>query len=277
MTPENPNREYYPALDVLRGIAILLVIAYHNFDFLPFFKFGYLGVDLFFVLSGFLITDILLKTRNEKNWLQNFYARRIFRIFPLYYLSLFIVLYIIPHITHVNIGYYQQHQVWLWLYLQNWLYITNVSNHTHLLHHFWSLAIEEQFYLFWPLIFLFVKNRKIILMIALLLLAAVVLSRLFIYLHDKHNFLFTITYTFTRIDGILIGSSIALIHSVNANWIKNHVKMILFLLIAMNVVYLSMRWILPAFHDFPYIPFLGIPSFAALFGLVIYYSARVFH
>src|SRR5512144_2577839 len=85
MKPTTSTRSYYPALDGLRGIAIILVICCHNFDFIPYLRFGWIGVDLFFVLSGFLITDILLQTRDDKNYLQNFYLRRILRIFPLYY------------------------------------------------------------------------------------------------------------------------------------------------------------------------------------------------
>src|SRR5436190_6342563 len=95
MTTANPTSRHYPALDGLRGIAILLVVLLHNFGFMNYFFFGWLGVDLFFVLSGFLITNILLNTLGEPNFLKNFYLRRILRIFPLYYLILIICLFII--------------------------------------------------------------------------------------------------------------------------------------------------------------------------------------
>jgi hypothetical protein len=80
--PASHNRIYYPELDGLRGIAILLVIVFHNFGFINYFSFGWLGVDLFFVLSGFLITDILLRTADQPNYLKNFYIRRALRIAP---------------------------------------------------------------------------------------------------------------------------------------------------------------------------------------------------
>ena len=112
MTQDNANRSYYPALDGLRGVAILMVVLLHNFGFMSYFFFGWLGVDLFFVLSGFLITDILLKTLGQPNFLRNFYMRRILRIFPLFYLILIICFFILPQFKglDLDLSYYTNHQ-----------------------------------------------------------------------------------------------------------------------------------------------------------------------
>src|SRR5436189_508497 len=113
MTEIKTDRQHYPALDGVRGIAILLVVFFHNFRFLNYFFFGWLGVDLFFVLSGFLITDILLQTVNKPRFLQKFYTRRVLRIFPLFYLAIIVCLYILPRIQsiHLHVVYYQENQV----------------------------------------------------------------------------------------------------------------------------------------------------------------------
>src|SRR5215213_9370124 len=98
------NRAYYPSLDGLRGVASLLVVIYHNFGFINhYFFFGWLGLDIFFVLSGFLITDILLTTLNTKHYLRNFYVRRTLRVFPLYYASLILFLIVLPEIPNLPI------------------------------------------------------------------------------------------------------------------------------------------------------------------------------
>jgi peptidoglycan/LPS O-acetylase OafA/YrhL len=90
----------------MRGLAILLVIFYHNFGFINYFFFGWLGVDLFFVLSGFLITNILIGTPTQPGFLKKFYIRRTLRIFPLYYLTLVIFFILVPifkiHIEGLN-------------------------------------------------------------------------------------------------------------------------------------------------------------------------------
>src|SRR5215510_2969307 len=96
MTELTAKRSYYPALDGLRGLAILLVVFYHNFDFISYSVFGWIGVDLFFVLSGYLITTILLNSLKHPGYLQNFFSKRVLRIFPLYYSCLIIFLIILP-------------------------------------------------------------------------------------------------------------------------------------------------------------------------------------
>ena len=73
MTAITPQRPHFPALDGLRGLAILLVVLYHNFGFIPQSYFGWLGVDLFFVLSGFLITNILIDEQQNPGFLKKFY------------------------------------------------------------------------------------------------------------------------------------------------------------------------------------------------------------
>src|SRR5438046_10752578 len=99
MTEPTADRPHYPSLDGLRGLAILLVLIYHNFEYTNYFFFGWVGVDLFFVLSGFLITDILLDDLGQNNFLGRFYLRRILIIFPLYYFALTICLFVFPFIN----------------------------------------------------------------------------------------------------------------------------------------------------------------------------------
>lgn len=169
-----PPPPHLPALDGLRGGAVLLVIAYHA-THLPvaesFFArlfaaatgMMWIGVDLFFVLSGFLITRILLATRDSPRYFRSFYARRTLRIFPLYYgvlIGLFVALPIAtwlvggPLASVLASESYQRlqsHQPWLWTYTQNFLQARGPSQLPGL-GHFWSLAVEEQFYLIWPTI-----------------------------------------------------------------------------------------------------------------------------
>jgi peptidoglycan/LPS O-acetylase OafA/YrhL len=163
---EIPHVGHIAALDGLRGLAILMVMLFHQADFVaatPFQRVaavaigqGQAGVDLFFVLSGFLITGILVESRGSPRYYRNFYARRFLRIFPLYYAVLFAAFVIIPHwlpslqkakwshATGVN-------QLWYWSYLSNWYIAIWTAGPTHgMVDLSWSLSIEEQFYLAWP-------------------------------------------------------------------------------------------------------------------------------
>jgi peptidoglycan/LPS O-acetylase OafA/YrhL len=162
------HQGFIPALDGLRGIAILLVLFHHVTIYRPDSGMdgwiatlplsGWWGVDLFFVLSGFLITGILLDSRNSKNYYSSFYARRALRIFPLYYLILLlglVVLPLFPELHRVIVGPYDVPPK-----LPYWLYLTNFSIADRGMVHgwldvAWSLAIEEQFYIVWaPVVFL---------------------------------------------------------------------------------------------------------------------------
>lgn len=117
--------------------------------------YGLLGVDLFFVLSGFLITGLLIRAKGRPNYFRNFYARRTLRIFPLYYGVLAGLFLILPRLTTVTpmLAEAAKHQAWLWTYTSNF-YLAYVSDWNTLtyVNHFWSLAVEEHFYLLWPLV-----------------------------------------------------------------------------------------------------------------------------
>ncbi len=275
MNIENPNpalsqagRLHYPALDGLRGLAILLVVVYHNFGFINVFFFGWLGVDLFFVLSGFLITDILLKTVGKKGYLKNFYIRRVLRIFPLYYLCLILFLIVLPKTNlQLDVQYYIDHQVWLWTYLENWIYTFQSPGHTNALNHLWSLAVEEQFYLLWPLAILLIRKPRLLLIFISLVLVAVLGLRLLVWMNHISDLAYFNLYTFTRIDGICIGCMIALLQRVNSNFLQRNKAMIVLFFAGLNFgfFFVNRRYQ----FTFPYLALVGYTTFAMMFGLLV--------
>jgi peptidoglycan/LPS O-acetylase OafA/YrhL len=144
-----------PELDSLRGVAVLLVVFYHGFFwsnnlagltgaarlFVNLTRFGWLGVNLFFVLSGFLITGILVDSRNKELYYRRFYVRRALRILPAFYAVLFI-LTLMP-------GQNGRYLILSFFYLSNFAPLFAIPMTYAML---WSLAVEEHFYLVWPLI-----------------------------------------------------------------------------------------------------------------------------
>jgi peptidoglycan/LPS O-acetylase OafA/YrhL len=270
MTAVEPNRSYYPALDGLRGVAILLVVLYHNFGFIKQSFFGWLGVDLFFVLSGFLITDILLKTLGQANYLRNFYLRRILRIFPLYYLTLVLFLFVLPPLTSEKIEwtYYQENQGYFWIYLQNWLFIFRNPANADILNHYWSLAVEEQFYIFWPLVVLLLKKTRWLLIFISLLLLSLVLFRFLLWILEIENIAYYNLYTFTRIDGICIGCIVALLVHMNFTIIRRYTTGIVLAFALINFGF----YFFNRFYDFsfPYLALVGYSTFGMMFGLLVY-------
>ncbi|BAY21833.1 acyltransferase 3 [Calothrix sp. NIES-2100] len=204
----NQKITYIHALDGLRGIASLMVMFFH-FHWQPFSSFlskvavfGQTGVDLFFVLSGFLITRILIFTKTEKKYFTNFYIRRALRIFPLYYGFLILAYFILPLF---KIGHTPplSHQIWYYLYMQNIpSTFTTLPSSGPL--HFWSLAVEEHFYLFWPLLVYFLPRMHLIWASLGIILLSVVI-RIILVNFDIGVFYFTLC----RFDALAIGSLLA--------------------------------------------------------------------
>jgi len=152
--------KYYPKINGLRFIAIFLVLLEHFAPFIgrPFLS-GFYGVDLFFVISGFLVTLVLLKTKDKsfrKNYF-HFIGRRTLRIFPIYYLTILILFLI-------NAPYIHYFLPSLLTYTFNYTIATKTQLQMPM-GPFWSLCVEEQFYLFWPFIVLSLKNKPRILLL----------------------------------------------------------------------------------------------------------------
>ena len=155
-----------PAIDGLRGLAVIGVLLFHLG--IPKCSLGWVGVELFFVISGFLITRILLNTRQDQSYFKNFYARRTLRIFPIYYLVVItytaVVLFLSAGDLHSLPLYY--------VYLQTIPQLRSQFSVVPMLGHTWTLAIEEQFYLIWPLMVFLLKGRKLLIVIILMIFVA---------------------------------------------------------------------------------------------------------
>src|SRR5205807_416466 len=144
--------------------ALLLVMFSHSGYFLQagpltaLGRFGWIGVDLFFVLSGFLITGILLDTRERPRYFLNFYARRALRIWPLYYAVIAFTYLAVPRLGGDRLGLRLDFPWWIYgFYMVNLLSDWGVT----ILGGLWSLAIEEQFYLVWPVVAALLNRNRL--------------------------------------------------------------------------------------------------------------------
>jgi peptidoglycan/LPS O-acetylase OafA/YrhL len=201
---------HVPSLDGVRGLAIVLVLAFHAWPS-QWTSFGWMGVDLFFVLSGFLITGILADGRDTAHRARTFYIRRILRIMPLYYAVLILMFMVLPLVYRPTDLVYAQlshDQVWYWTYTSNWLLGLQIPPHFNYMNHFWSLAVEEQFYLVWPLV-VWHTSRKTALRIALCAIAGALLCRI-VLAGAGVWWLATYFITPCRLDALGVGSVIAL-------------------------------------------------------------------
>jgi peptidoglycan/LPS O-acetylase OafA/YrhL len=203
-----------PQLDAIRGLAVLWVLL-HNTDVDPSLHLrlisvnGWMGVDLFFVLSGLLITGILLDTKQSEGYFRNFYARRCLRIWPLYYSLLVFMFVIVPFLrpSEAHTVFDVRSSPW-WsfpLFLQNFL-VPIPTSATGLLGVTWSLAVEEQFYLVWPLIVRFC-SEALLRKIAITVICLSPALRLYLSLHQVNIY----SNTFCRLDGLMAGALLAVV------------------------------------------------------------------
>lgn len=209
-------KRYIPQLDGVRGLAILLVISFHYFGYMPLFSFGWCGVDLFFVLSGYLITSRLIASQKEKNHLKKFYINRALRILPLYYLTLILFYagfnFLVKKENFYLFDFYNYNWAGFAFFFQNWTLIFYHGVKENFLDHFWSLAIEEQFYLVWPFfLYLFWQKRWFYKMI-FIIVVLIITTRTFIYMHypDWSEYRYYYYHTFCRMDAFLIGGCLLL-------------------------------------------------------------------
>lgn len=208
-------------LDGLRGVAILCVMIWHfvNHDspLVQAVQWGWVGVRLFFVLSGFLITGILLRARQQLQstnqsagrTLRNFYYRRFLRIFPVYYVFIF-ALFVMHPVMRQNIA-------WFVTYLQNMMFA--IDGEFSVGAHLWTLAVEEQFYLVWPCLMLFLPQRWLLPACVLAILLGP-LSRLACLLAGWSSFS-AMLLTSSNMDTLAMGSILAmLVFSANATTVN---------------------------------------------------------
>ena len=207
------ERLYQPALDGIRGVAIVWVVFHNATDraygrahglsylLMAFANTGWIGVQLFFALSGFLITAGLLATQRNPHYLRDFYAKRALRILPLYYSVLIGFLLVWPAISSVS-PLRTDGQWALWTFVSNWTHVVPYG-----FAHFWSLAIEEQFYLLWPFVVgHLVPRRLLVACVAIALGSLLVRAGLSICGADWWSIY---TNTACRMDALALGSAVA--------------------------------------------------------------------
>src|SRR5579863_2675550 len=171
---------------------------------------GWSGVDLFFVLSGFLITGILIDTKEAENYFSSFYPRRILRIFPLYYTVLSFIV-ILAHVLHRasfdQIMAKPSDQIFYFFYLNNWMILLKDTWHPNIIGHFWSLAVEEQFYLLWPMCVWLTPKRSLLRLAATGCVVALILRIGLVAAYGPSQAI--VQNTFARMDALLAGACCA--------------------------------------------------------------------
>jgi peptidoglycan/LPS O-acetylase OafA/YrhL len=216
------SEQKVPELDGVRGFALVMVMAYHCLYFettgpvsslIDFLRgYGWIALDLFFVLSGYLITGILLDMRGTRNRFRNFYARRALRILPLYYLALLLFFNLLPFAVSGRIAdaltAQGADQAYYWLYVQNWLFAWRGNWPVPPdINHLWSLNVEEQFYLVWPLV-VYGMGRVSMMRLCVVFMVACLIGRIWLAMQDA-TWVTIYVSTPTRMDALAVGSWLA--------------------------------------------------------------------
>jgi peptidoglycan/LPS O-acetylase OafA/YrhL len=275
------QQSYLPCLEGIRGYGFLLVFCAHYFS--PY-QLGHPGtvrfklltaiqslaifaVPAFFVLSGYLIGAILYDTRNREGYFKVFYYRRILRVFPVYYLTLLAIacFYAIGGFSFVADYHFWIH----FLYIQNLsLHYPPVHNDPVNLIHFWSLAVEEQFYLVWPLIVWLFPDRRKLIGIASALIACSFIVRLAapLFLYSP---MVVQWYTPTRVDAILMGVVLALMrHDASFERIKPFAKWIVLSGVAAAFLVANEPWVKTYRAENFWIPLVNVVALALIVAVL---------
>ncbi len=221
---EVTSKLFYPALEGFRGVAVVMVlishfIIIHYAPKLIFLNLGYIGVNFFFVLSGFLITESLLLAiyGNEKSILSNFYMRRTLRIFPIYYLSIGVLFFTLKSEA------FNQVLPWALSYTYNigrlWFGADSIY-----LSHFWSLCVEEQFYLLWPLLLILVHRRQHIYVFLSAILLSIMIKSIYVSMALPNAGDFILAFTGSSIDALALGGFLAYVKLVHPGHLQKFLK-----------------------------------------------------
>jgi len=264
-----------PTLDGLRAIAILLVVP-HNLNLMftfggvayPFVSAlhrGWIGVQLFFVLSGFLITGILLDARDSSGYYRSFFVRRVLRIFPLYYATLLVLFVLLPAFGLLPASFKRDPMVELshWAYFSNWYGAFHPGEAA--VSHFWSLALEEQFYLLWPFV-IHRRSAEWVMRLCFAVAAAALALRVAMLLTGTPGIY---TFLVTRMDALALGGAAAAAFRVPsaASWTLDHRR---FLIAASVLSLLAGAVISRGYHlADPMTLTLGLSFLAIAFALLV--------
>ena len=269
---------HIPALDGVRGVAVLTVFLFHygggtHSSFRPMQIFGHVnkggwaGVILFFVLSGFLITGILWDSFDDPQWWRKFFARRSLRIFPLYFLTLLLVL-----LAAIPGGTARAVLAHLWvpaLFLENAPHLSELSESLPSplpIFHLWSIAVEEQFYLIWPFLLVVQRSREWAQRLCLATFAGAWLFRLIIFFALPNPGIWD-HFLFTHAGALALGGWLALSYR-GPKW-PRIVRMAPYVSVAGLLGFVLVAGVTGSFESGALMMIAGLPCITVCFAAVI--------